>query len=84
MSLPRRVITADQCFSLIFPMSNQRSSSVVRAGISTKPGSAQKHLRFLTIDAVLPLVLDAFARVVFETQLRLTIRLNGIFAKPHM
>ena len=38
---PRLVIIADQCFSSIFPISNQRSSSVVRAGISTSAASAQ-------------------------------------------
>ena len=41
MLSPRRVMTADQCFSPILPISNHRGSSVVRAGISTNPGSAQ-------------------------------------------
>jgi hypothetical protein len=42
MLSPRRVIIADQCFSSIFPTGNQRGSSVVRAGISTNPASAQR------------------------------------------
>jgi hypothetical protein len=36
---PRRVITADQCFAFIFPITTQRGSSVTRAGISNSAES---------------------------------------------
>lgn len=58
----RRVITADQCLSSIFPITTQRGSSVTRADLDQRRVMPQR-LHLLKINTVLALVPGAFSSV---------------------